>query len=245
MRKPDPTATAGIIDDPALGAGVRPLDPLGRTRRSRKAREATLSTRMRDETDIAHRLAEGTRLAAAFFAGRLRTEHYVRALQAIGPVYTAIEEGLDAHRHVPLVEAARFPQLFRAPAIRHDLAALEAPVLEPRPGSAARAYSERVREVSDAAPHLLVAHAYTRYLGDLSGGRIAARVARWALGLHDGDSLTFFHYEGVEPAPMRRTFKRAIDAVPLETEQVDAIVEETRRAFLLHRDLADELFDAW
>lgn len=36
---------------------------------------------------------------------------------------------------------------------------------------ATRKYAERIHEVGQNEPELLVAHAYTRYMGDLSGAR--------------------------------------------------------------------------
>lgn len=202
---------------------------------------ATLSARMRDETQIAHRLAEGTQLAKAFFAGHLSRARYVVALRCIHRVYEALEEGLETRRSVALVDAARHPSLYRTGPLERDLAhfgATPATLLE---GSPAAAYADRVRTCATLFPERLVAHAYTRYLGDLSGGRIAARVARWVLRFPTSEGLSFFEYQGVEPAPMRRRFKAGIDAVPVSPELADQLVEETRLAFELHRALADAL----
>ena len=35
-----------------------------------------------------------------------------------------------------------------------------------------KTYVNRIQTISESKPELLVAHAYTRYLGDLSGGQI-------------------------------------------------------------------------
>jgi len=53
----------------------------------------------------------------------------------------------------------------------------------PEPSPATRDYVQRIKDVSDNEPKSLVAHAYTRYMGDLSGGQILARCARRALNL--------------------------------------------------------------
>jgi heme oxygenase (biliverdin-producing, ferredoxin) len=46
-----------------------------------------------------------------------------------------------------------------------------------------RAYRDRVAELAGRAPLLLAAHAYVRYLGDLSGGRMLGRAMRRSLGV--------------------------------------------------------------
>ena len=39
-------------------------------------------------------------------------------------------------------------------------------------------YVNRINQISEEKPELLVAHAYTRYLGDLSGGQILKKIAQ-------------------------------------------------------------------
>ena len=53
-----------------------------------------------------------------------------------------------------------------------------------------------MKTVGEEAPELLVAHAYTRYLGDLSGGQQLARVARKAYNLEKGGAGTAFYEFG-------------------------------------------------
>jgi heme oxygenase len=60
------------------------------------------------------------------------------------------------------------------------------------------AYTERLQTLSDSAdPSLLLAHAYVRYLGDLSGGQvIRRRVAEaYAIDIEDGSGLKFYEFK--------------------------------------------------
>jgi hypothetical protein len=55
---------------------------------------------------------------------------------------------------------------------------------------------------------LLLAHAYVRYMGDLSGGQTIKRSIQKAYGLHDSAGVTFYEYEvregnGYRPASAR------------------------------------------
>ena len=47
-----------------------------------------------------------------------------------------------------------------------------------------------VLEIAKEEPYLLIAHHYTRYLGDLSGGQILKNIAQKALNL-DQQGLAF------------------------------------------------------
>lgn len=59
-------------------------------------------------------------------------------------------------------------------------------------------YVDRIHEVGEKDPVLLVAHSYTRYMGDLSGGQILKKVAQRALKLPStGEGLNFYQFEGI------------------------------------------------
>ena len=57
---------------------------------------------------------------------------------------------------------------------------------------AAKVYVARVQEVAATKPYLLVAHQYTRYLGDLFGGQMMGGMASRSLDLANGDGTAFY-----------------------------------------------------
>ena len=63
------------------------------------------------------------------------------------------------------------------------------------PTRATAKYVARVREVAKDSPHLLIAHQYTRYLGDLFGGQMMGGMATRSLGLEDGEGIAFYNFE--------------------------------------------------
>jgi len=109
------------------------------------------------------------------------------------------------------------------------------------PSHAVRQYVARLEEL--AAPGgnqlLLLAHAYTRYLGDLSGGQILAKAAQKAYGLQGGSGTGFYKFELIgEDASSLKAFKKAyrtsLDVLHLSTAQADAMVSEANQAFLMN-----------
>jgi len=54
-------------------------------------------------------------------------------------------------------------------------------------------YVQRLEECGKENPELLIAHAYTRYLGDLSGGQILKRLAQRNYGLKS-DGTNFYDF---------------------------------------------------
>ncbi|AKF04607.1 biliverdin-producing heme oxygenase [Sandaracinus amylolyticus] len=195
-----------------------------------------LSARLRSETRREHVLAEATRLARAFFAGRLDAHAYALGLVRMEPVYEALETSLATSAE-PLLRAFDRPELHRLAALRSDLAALG----RPSP-TTPNAYAARIRLVARDEPIALLGHFYVRYFADLSGGAVVGRVAPRLFRLPRGLEPAYFAFPAIEDRTAYKDELRAyLDAIPRMHH--DVVVDEARRAFLLHRELVDALFD--
>ncbi|MBX3232605.1 MAG: biliverdin-producing heme oxygenase [Labilithrix sp.] len=201
-----------------------------------------LSRRLRRETKVMHRLVESTRLARAFFRGTLTTQAYAEGLARLYPVYVTMEGALERALRDSRLQAFHLPAAYRSRAMLADLRFFGVSPEPIRDGASAR-YVERVRCVVDETPSLLVAHAYVRFMADVSGGIIAGKVARRVLGLRSQEGLAFFAFPDIpDPAAFREGFRRRLDGFPRDEEESRAIVAEANVAFELNRALADELW---
>ena len=99
-----------------------------------------------------------------------------------------------------------------------------------------------MHEVADKDSYLLVGHHYTRYLGDLSGGQILKGIAEKALNLREGEGLKFYEFDKIDDKKeYKNKYRTALDNLPLDQGQIDAIITEANYAFKLNMDLFDEL----
>lgn len=94
-------------------------------------------------------------------------------------------------------------------------------------------YVDRIHEVGEKDPVLLVAHSYTRYMGDLSGGQILKKVAQRALKLPStGEGLNFYQFEGIHSHKgFKQLYRSRMNELELDAETKDRIVEESNQAF--------------
>lgn len=201
------------------------------------ANTSGLAARLREETRIEHSSAERGDFVHALMRGRLTRERYATYLLALWPIYEALEAGLQRHAGHPVVGPLALPELYRSPALAADLGDL----FDLTPGAqpvvpAAVAYAERLYRLADAAPSLLVAHAYTRYLGDLSGGQILRLGAARVLGLPpDAPSgtpgLGFYDFPIKDLESYKHFIRARLDALPIDAGQAAAIISEARWAF--------------
>jgi heme oxygenase (biliverdin-producing, ferredoxin) len=106
-------------------------------------------------------------------------------------------------------------------------------------------YIRRIEYCAQHNPYLLLAHSYTRYLGDLSGGKILARVARKALQLSSTDGLAFYDFTTTIPntKQFKDEYRMALDQLnpPLNHEQIQLLVAEANIAFVLNMRIFEEL----
>lgn len=195
-----------------------------------------------------HEAAESSAFVADLLAGRASAARYVAYLRRLRVVYTALEAALERHRHHPAVAAVDDPALRRLEALDADLRHWSRVAGRPEDAAspAATAYRERIEDAG-RAPHLLLAHHYTRYLGDLSGGQVLARALRRAFPdrTPDDAGLAFYSFEEIAgPVPWKRAYRERLDGLRLDPAQDAALVEEVREAFRLNHALLDELAES-
>ena len=108
---------------------------------------------------------------------------------------SAFDESTD-----PCVQALDYPTLRRLPALEEDMAYFHGPQWRESvaPSTATKKYAARIREVATDAPYLLVAHMYTRYLGDLFGGQMMGGMARRSMGLEEAKGTAFYEFDDIK-----------------------------------------------
>jgi heme oxygenase len=197
---------------------------------------------MREGSRAEHEAAEGSTFMAELLDGRLNATAYADLLLRLRRVYAALEETVATHAGDPVVAAVHDVALERLAAIDADLAHW-APGVDP--GSvdspAAAAYVDRIR-AGAAWGGLLLAHHYTRYLGDLSGGQVIGRVLQRTFDLPEGAGVSFYDFPDIpKPKPYKDAYRARLDALDLSPAEVDRVVDEVKVVFGLNQALFDEL----
>ncbi len=203
-----------------------------------------LAEALRHETSALHAEVERTGVMRELLCGRIERASYCSLLRNLHEVYATLESALRSHAAHPLIAPIVFPKLFRGDALAADLNELHGArwkdelVLTP----ATRNYAARLREIESLRPELLVPHSYVRYLGDLSGGQILKRLVARIFGLTPGQGVAFFEFgTDDEVAASALAFRSGLDAIAVDAKCSAEIVAEAQRAFIMHRELFDEL----
>lgn len=198
-----------------------------------------LSVAMKHGSAEEHLAAEQSAFISELLAGRVTARGYSEYLLRLRVVYAALEDTMRARRNDPMVAAVYDPALERLSAIDADLEHWRRGATREVGSPAAMAYKERIATLTWGGS--LMAHHYTRYLGDLSGGRVICAALDRTFGLR-GVGLAFYQFP-VRPKPYKDSYRARLDALPLGANEIDRIVDEVKLAFGLNHALLDELAD--
>ncbi|CCH80294.1 Heme oxygenase [Nostocoides japonicum T1-X7] len=205
-----------------------------------------LSTVLRTSTAQAHEDAERSPFMTRLLAGDGIPADFSALTAQLYPVYAALEAALDRFASHPVVAAVHDPALARTDRLASDLAELYGPTWAARraDGSiptlpATAVYVDRLIRLD--RPEALVAHHYVRYLGDLSGGQIVARLVARHYGV-PAEALSFYRFEAI---PKRKAYKDAyrarLDALALDDRTRALVVATAIEAFGLNRAVFTDL----
>jgi heme oxygenase (biliverdin-producing, ferredoxin) len=201
---------------------------------------ASVVTALYLRTKALHLEAERTGIIRDLLRGEASRDSYVLLLRNLLPAYQAMELGLQSHRGSPILGAIADYRLDRKAAIEADLASLcgarwsqDIPLL-----AAGELYASRIQEAAKGNGAKLIAHAYARYLGDLSGGQILQRLLAGSLQLRPAE-LSFYDFSGFSDLDaLKADYRKALDRAGALAADPDGVIEEGAVAFSLNIDLS-------
>lgn len=194
-------------------------------------------------TRQSHSVAQNSAFVTGFFKGLSTRGAYSKLLTSLYFVYVAMEEAFDTTSE-ETVQNMEFVELRRVAAISEDMEYFYGAGWENKivPSPAARKYVERVAEVARNEPKLLIAHQYTRYLGDLFGGQMMGGMASRSLNLDDGKGVSFYTFDKIDNnIDFITNWYKRLNELDLTDAEKEMIVDEANLVFQLNIDILEEL----
>jgi heme oxygenase len=203
-----------------------------------------LAIKLRSGTQQAHTNAENVGFMKCFLKGVVTRECFAKFLSNLYFVYSELETAIEQHKQHPVLSVIYFPELKRQAALEKDMVFYYGNEWRNKisPSPAAQTYVTRLRQLSTHEPAFLLGHAYTRYMGDLSGGQMLQKIAQSTLQLSGYEGTSFYNFEQIpDKKAFKDQYRLALDAVPIDDKGVDRIVAEANYAFSLNMQMVKDL----
>lgn len=203
-----------------------------------------LAIKLREGTKKAHTAAENMGFIRCFLKGVVEKNSYRKLVSNFYFIYSAMEEEMEKLRAHPIVSKIYFPELNRTKSLEKDLFFYYGSNWREQvvPSPVAQEYVQHIREISASEPEMLIAHSYTRYIGDLSGGQILKNIAQRAMNLSDGGGTAFYEFKDItDEKAFKAQYRKVLDELPLDDDTIERIVEEANATFHMNMKLFKEL----
>src|SRR6478735_2805989 len=206
------------------------------------AQDIRFSEAIKKATWSDHSDAESTGYVHQLFKGELSLGEYTQLVIQHYPVYVALERVGAGFAADPIAGPFVRSELLRVPALEADLAALLGADWRDQVESisSTQRYVDRIDAIT--TPGEFLAHHYTRYLGDLSGGLMIGRAVSKAYGFGDAAGAKFYVFDDIaDPKAYKEQYREQLDALPLDEAGRDAMIAEIVVAYKLNSDVLVEL----
>lgn len=203
-----------------------------------------LATALREGSAELHHDVERAGIMRELLRGHITRGGYCALLRNLHALYLSLETHLSRNAAYPALAMFTYPELARCAALASDLHFLDGTRWEQEiPLQTAMVqYVVRLDELARTDPRALVAHAYVRYLGDLSGGQLVRSVIASNLGLANESGLAFYRFSG-DTKVLAQRLRAGLDSIALTPEEQLRLVDEVKFAFRLHIELFEQLAD--
>lgn len=203
-----------------------------------------LAQKLREGTTKSHSMAENVSFVKSFLSGVVDKKSYRKLVANLFFVYQAIEQELEKNKNHVTIKPIYFTELKREDSLSKDLEYYYGCnwQQEVSPSVATKVYVERIHSIGENQPELLIAHAYTRYMGDLSGGQILKNIAQNAMNLSGTDGTCFYNFDQIKDDSLfKENYRNALNNVPLNNNQISQIITEANISFNLNMKMFQEL----
>ncbi len=203
----------------------------------------SFSTALRERSRGAHSDSEGASFMSDLMRGKGTRDDYVALVAQHWFIYEALERAAEAMRDDPIAAPFITEKLTRLAALEADLAYLIGDDWRERitPVPTTERYVARIDEVGSTWPGGFIAHHYTRYLGDLSGGQFIGKIIdrQFELG---SNGIGFYVFDEIaDPAAFKDVYREQLDAAPWDAVEAERVIDEVLLAYQFNTDLFVDL----
>ncbi|WP_219463047.1 biliverdin-producing heme oxygenase [Nonomuraea rhizosphaerae] len=204
----------------------------------------SFSETLKNATWSDHESAEDESYLKELMSGRLSQHAYGELVAQHYFAYLALDGAAKELAQHPVAGRFVFPELYREQALERDLQTIYGTDWRQKiaPSKATRTLVARIEQVADW-PGGYIAHHYTRYMGDLSGGQFIRMELQKIYGYEKGrGGVDFYVFDEVGSLPrFKNEYRARLDALPFGERERQRMIREVKLAYQLNTEVLGEL----
>ncbi|MBD7957469.1 biliverdin-producing heme oxygenase [Microbacterium sp. Sa4CUA7] len=201
------------------------------------------SAALRQRSTSAHSGSESAGFMADLIKGDGTRDDYIALVVQHWFIYKALEQAAERMKSDPVASVFITDRLTRLPALESDLEFLIGPdwrdTVTPLPTT--RRYVDRINAVGATWAGGFVAHHYTRYLGDLSGGLFIGRLMSRRFGFETNGIGFYLFGDIADPKAFKDVYREQLDAAPWDDAEKERVIDEVLLAYRFNTELFEDL----
>lgn len=194
------------------------------------------------KSSLLHGTAENTGYIKKIVDGKASVDGYGEYIFNLQKVYEAIEDALVKNKDNSNVKPFVTTELFRAELIKKDVKALfgdRETSLSLLPST--EAYVDRINEMSERNPELVIAHAYTRFLADLFGGRVFFSLLSEKYNIKH-EALNYYSFPNIgDMKEYVMNYHNMLNSLNLSEEMCNKFIIEVNNSYIYNIAISGEL----
>jgi len=199
-----------------------------------------LADKMKAKTWDLHKKAERTGIVGDILKRQISLEAYALYVRNLLDIYEALEKTMIKTSSPTSFQPFFDPALFRTKFLRQDLKTLKSALNQSEFSvlDITNQYVENIETAANKNPAALLGHIYVRYLGDLNGGTVLARLLTDALSLRPS-MLNFYNFPEIDDLKSyRESYRNKLNQLQLTAGEISCAIASAKDAFKLNITLS-------
>lgn len=196
---------------------------------------------IRNKTKALHKAAETTGFNKRLLDKNATKETYAEYIYNLLFIYEAIEENLERYKDNESVAPFVTRELYRSKLIRQDVNVLLGENSNLELLSSTISYVARINEAAKANPKTIIAHAYTRFLADLFGGRTFYTLLKEDYKL-EANELNYYLFNGIDDLRSYvMVYHNKLNGLSLDNDEKQLFINEISNSYLYNMGISNEI----
>ena len=201
-----------------------------------------LITKIRRNTGALHSASEHTGFIKRIVDGQACKDSYAEYLFNLSAMYKAIEDTIEKNISNEVIKNFATKELYRYELIQKDLEFLLGDKLNDMnllPST--KAFIERIEEIDNTNPELIIAYAYTRFIADLFGGRTFLSLLSTSYKISN-EGLNYYQFPEINDLRgYVMKYHNMLAEINLSDEMKIDFINEVNNAYIYNLAISNEL----